>query len=126
VNLLRQLGGVVFRHTLQNAFHKNTGGIIGDVLSCRYNADTVLLELSLVDGAVIAVSGKAVKLIDNDGIEGVLIAVGDHSLELRTVVICAALCSVDALAYDGVAVVCGEFVAGLELTFNGLLALAVA
>ena len=34
VDLLRQLGGVVFRHTFQNAFHKNTGGIIGDILSC--------------------------------------------------------------------------------------------
>ena len=54
------------------------------------------------------------------------VAVCNHPLELSTVVVGAALCSVDVLAYDGVAVVCGEFVAGLELTFNGLLTLAVA
>ena len=126
VDLLRQLGGVVFRHTFQNTFHKNTGGIICDVLSCRDNADSVLLELSFVDGAVIAVSGKAVKLIDKNGIEGVLVAVCNHSLELSAVVIGAALCSVDVLAYNGIAVVCGEFVAGLELAFDRLLTLTVA
>ena len=49
-----------------------------------------------------------------------LVAVRDHPLELCAVVVGAALRSVDVLAYDGVAVVCGEFVAGLELTFNGL------
>ena len=75
---------------------------------------------------VIAVSGKAVKLIDNYGIKGVFIAVRDHPLELSTVVIGTALCSVNVLTYDGVTVVCGEFVAGLELTFNGLFTLAVA
>ena len=32
VDFLRQLGGIVFRHTLQNTFHKNTGGIIGDIV----------------------------------------------------------------------------------------------
>ena len=125
MDFLRQLGGVV-PHTSQNAFHKNTGGIIGDVLSCRYNADTVLLELSLVDGAVIAVAGKAVKLIDNDIIEGVLVAIGNHPLELSSIVVGATLCAVDILAYDGIAVVCGEFVAGLELAFDRLLTLAMA
>lgn len=55
-----------------------------------------------------------------------LVAVCDHPLKLCAVVIGAALCSVDVLTYDGVAVICGEFVAGLELTFKGLLSLAVA
>ena len=72
------------------------------------------------------VSGKAIKLIDNDGIEGVLVAVCNHPLKFGAVVIGAALCSVDVLTYDGVAVVCGEFVASFELTLNGLLTLAVA
>ena len=61
-----------------------------------------------------------------DSIEGVFVAVCDHPLKLSAVVVGAALRSVDVLAYDGIAVVCGEFVAGLELTFNRLLALAVA
>ena len=47
-------------------------------------------------------------------------------MKLSAVVVGAALCSVDVLAYNGVDIVRGEFVAGLELTFNGLLTLAVA
>ena len=45
---------------------QSTGGITGDVLSCGDNTYTVFLDLGLVDGTVVTLSGKAVKLIDND------------------------------------------------------------
>ena len=57
---------------------------------------------------------------------GLLVAVSNHSLKLRTVVVGATLRSVDVPAHDRIAVVCSKFAAGLELTFDRLLTLAVA
>ena len=45
-----------------------------------------------------------------------LVTVCDHPLKISAVVVGATLRSVVVLAYDGIAVVCGEFVAGFELT----------
>ena len=86
MDLLGQFGGVVFCHTLQHTFHQNARSVISDVFFGRDNTDIVLLELGLVDGAVITVSRKAVKLINENGIKGVMIAVGNHTLKLGTIV----------------------------------------
>lgn len=73
-----------------------------------------------------SVSGKTVKLIDNDGIQCVFVTVCNQPLKLSTVVVGTALRPVNMHAYDGVAVVCREFIAGLKLAFIRLLPLTAA
>ena len=44
------------------------------------------IQLGLVPGTVIAVSGKAVELPDNDDVKDATLTVLDHLLELRAVI----------------------------------------
>ena len=124
--LLGQLRRVVFGHALQHALHQNAAGVVADVLPCGDHPNTVLFQLGLVDGAVIAVPGEAVKLIDQHTLKNVLVAVGNHALELGPAVRRAALRPVDVFANHDMSVVLGELVAGLKLALDGLFCLAVA
>ena len=47
---------------------------------------------------VVTISGKAVKLIDKYAFKGVLVAVGNHALELQPIICCSALRTVDILS----------------------------
>src|SRR5699024_6738544 len=77
-------------------------------------------------GAVIAVAGKTVKLVHKDALKGVLVAVGNHPLELGPAVSRSALCPVNILANDNVIMASGVLIAGLELSLDGLFGLTVA
>ena len=87
---------------------------------------TPFFQLGFIDGAVIAVPGKAVKPIDQNALKGVLVAVGNHALELGPAVRGAALRPVNVLSDHDMAVVFGILIASLELSLDGLLGLTVA
>ena len=124
--LLGQLRRVVFGHAFQHALHQNAAGVVADIFPGGDYPDTVLFQFGLVDGAVIAVPGEAVKLVDKNALEDVFVAVGDHTLELGPAVRRAALRPVDVFANHDMSIVLGELVAGLKLALDGLLRLAVA
>ena len=124
-DLLRQFRRVVFRHTLQYALHQNTAGIVADVFPGGDDPDAVLFQLGLVDGTVIAVPGKAVKLVNKDTFKRVLVTVGNHPLKLGPAVCGTALCAVDVLSNHDVPIVLGKLMASLKLSLDGLLRLAV-
>ena len=126
MDLLRKLHGVVFRHTFQNALHQDAGSVVRNILFGRQHPNTVLFQLRLVDSTVIAVAGKTVQLIYQNALKGVPVAVGDHPLKFGTVVRGAADGSIDILSDNGIMIRLRIFIAHLELSFNGLLRLAVA
>lgn len=74
-NLLGELRGVILGHTFQHACHQNAAGVIADILPCGDHPHAILFQSCLVDGTVIAVAGKAVKLVYKDALKGVLVAV---------------------------------------------------
>ena len=124
-NLLGELCRVILSHTLQHAFHQDTAGIIADILPCGDYPHAILFQLCLVDGAVVSVAGKTVKLIYKNALKGVLVTVGNHPLKLNPAVSCSALGTVNVLPNNEVAVVSGILIASLELPLDGLLRLAM-
>ena len=92
----------------------------------RENSHAVGFQLAFVHGTVIAVSGEAVKLVHDDRLKGLVPAVGDHSLKLRTVGSCAADRTVDVLSDDVDALRRCKRLAFPKLPLNGLLSLPVA
>ena len=86
----------------------------------------VLLQLGLVPGAVIAVSGKAVKFPDQHDVKQLLIAVFYHLLKLRAVIRLSRNGTVDVVLDDGDAVLLSIRRAFTNLTFDGFFTLVVA
>ena len=114
--------GITFQHRLQNdAFRP-----LGDDLGGRHELDTVLLQLGLVPGTVVAVSGKAVELPDNDDVKDATLTVFDHLLELRAVVRFCRNGTVNVVLYHREAVLFRIGGAFPDLTFNGFFTLAVS
>ena len=125
-NLLGKLRRVVFSHTFQNTFHQNAAGIITDIFPCGDHSHTVLFQFCFVDGAVVAVARKAVKLIYKNALKGMFVTVGNHPLKLGTAVGGSTLGTVNVLPNNEIAVVFGILIAGMELSLNRLLGLAMA
>ena len=86
----------------------------------------VLLQLGLVPGAVIAVSGKAVKFPDQHDVKQLLIAVFYHLLKLRAVIRLSRNGTVDVVLDDGDAVLLSIRRAFTNLTLDGFFTLVVA
>ena len=86
----------------------------------------VLLQLGLVPGAVIAVSGKAVKFPDQHDVKQLLVAVFDHLLELRAIICFSRDGTINVVLDDGDVVLFGIGRAFTNLTLNGFFALVVA
>ena len=126
MDLLRKLHGIIFRHTFQNTLHQDAGSVVRNILLGRQHPDTVLFQLCLVDGTVIAVAGKTVQLIYQNALKGVPVAVGDHPLKFGTVVRGAADGPVNIFSDNSIMIRLRIFIAHLELSLNGLLRLAVA
>ena len=103
-NLLRQVGGVVFRHTFQHGFQQNTVRSIGDTFRSGHHSDPVLFQSGLVAGAVVSVAGEPVQLPDEYHIEQALAAVLYHILKLRAVVRLGRKGPVDIVAQNGDAI----------------------
>ena len=124
-DLLGKVGGVVFRITFQNRFQNDTLRPFGDDLGSRHELDTVLLQLGLVPGAVIAVPGKAVKFPDQHDVKQLLIAVFYHLLKLRAVVRFGRDGTVNVVLDDGDAILFRIGSAFTNLAFNGFFALVI-
>ncbi len=125
-NLFGKVGRVVFRIALQNRLQNDALRPLGDDFCGRHELDTVLLQLGLVPGAVIAVSGKAVKFPDQHDVKQLLIAVFYHLLELRAVVCLGRDGTVNIVFDHSDAVLFGIGGAFTNLTFDRFFALVVA
>ena len=113
--------GITFQHRLQNdAFRP-----LGDDLGGRHELDTVLLQLGLVPGTVVAVPGKAVKLPDQHDIKQLFVAVFYHLLKLRAVVRLGRDGTVNVVLDDGDAILFRIGRALPNLTFDGFFALVI-
>lgn len=85
--VLGQIGGVVFRHGFQQPFQDNALRAIRDVLLHGHDLDAVLLQLRLIDGAVVPVAGEPVQLPDDHHFKLLLGGVLDHALETRALIL---------------------------------------
>ena len=124
-NLFSKVGRVVLRIALQHRFQNDALRSFGDDLGGRHKLDTVLLELGLIPGTVVAVPGKTVQLPDQHNIKQLLVAVLDHLLELRAVVRLGGDSTVNIVLDDGDAVFLGISRAFPDLAFDGFFALVV-
>ena len=118
----RVIFGVAFQHRLQN----NALRASRNDFRCRYQFHAVSLQLSLVPGTVVAVSGKTVQLPDQHNVKQLLVAVFDHLLELRAVVRLGRDSTVNVMLHHREAVLFRIGGAFPDLTFNGFFALAIS
>ena len=124
-NLFGKVGRVVFCIALQNRFQNDTLWPLGDDLRSRHELDTVLLQLGLIPGTVVAIPGKAVKFPDQNNIKQLLVAVLYHLLELRAIVRLGGDSTVNIVLDDGDAIFLGISRAFPDLAFDGFFALVV-
>ena len=124
-DLFSKVGGVVFCIALQHRFQNDALRSLGDDLGGRHELDTILLQLGLVPGTVVAVPGKTVQLPDQHNIKQLLVAVLNHPLELRAVVRLGGDSTVNIVLDDGDAVFLGISRAFPDLAFDGFFALVV-
>ena len=125
-DLLGKVGGVVFRITFQHRFQNDALRPLGDDLGGRHELDTILLQLGLVPSTVVAVSGKAVELPDNDDVKDATLTVLDHLLELRAVIGLGGDGTVNVMLHHREAVLLRIGGAFPDLTFNGFFALTIS
>ena len=118
-----QLGAVVLGQGFHQALNDDALGT-GDVaLGGIEDLHTVVPELFLIDGAVVAVAGQAVGFPADHGVKGVRRTVGHQLLEGRAVIGFAADMAVYILAQDGHAVGAGAGLAVPTLALDALLGL---
>ena len=124
-DLFRQVSGIILGITFQHRFQNDALRPLGDDLGGRHELDTVLLQLGLVPGTVVAVPGKAVQLPDQHDVKQLFIAVLNHLLELRAVVRLGRDGTVNVVLDDGDAVLFRIGSAFTNLAFNGFFALVI-
>ena len=124
-DLFSKVGRVVLRIALQHRFQNDALRSFGDDLGGRHKLDTVLLELGLIPGTVVAVPGKTVQLPDQHNVKQLLVAVLNHLLEFRAVVRFGGDSTVNIVLDDGDAVFLGISRAFPDLAFDGFFALVV-
>ena len=124
-NLFSKVGRVVLRIALQHRFQNDALRSFGDDLGGRHKLDTVLLELGLIPGTVVAVPGKTVQFPDQHNVKQLLVAVLNHLLEFRAVVRFGGDSTVNIVLDDGDAVFLGISRAFPDLAFDGFFALVV-
>ena len=124
-DLLGKVCRIILRIALQHRFQNDALRSFGDDLGGRHKLDTVLLELGLIPGTVVAVPGKTVQLPDQHNVKQLLVAVLNHLLELRAVVRFGGDSTVNIVLDDGDAVFLGISRAFPDLAFDGFFALVV-
>ena len=124
-DLLGKVSGIILGITFQHRFQNDALRSLGDDLGGRHELDTVLLQLGLVPGTIIAVSGKTVELPDQHDVEQLFVAVFYHLLELRAIVRFGRDGTVDIVLDDGDAVLLRIGSAFTNLAFNGFFALVI-
>ena len=125
-DLFGKVGRVVLRIALQHRFQNDALRPLGDDLRSRHELDTILLQLSLIPCAIVAVPGKTVELPDQHDVEQLLVAVFYHLLELRAIVRLSRDGTVNIVLDDGDAVLFSIGGAFTNLTFDRFFALIVA
>ena len=121
-----QLGAVILSQSFHQALNDDALGT-GDVaLGGIEDLHTVVPELFLIDGAVVAVAGQTVGFPADHGVKDVRGAVGHQLLEGGAVIGFAADVAVYILAQDGHAVGAGVGLAVPALALDALLGLAAA
>ena len=113
--------GIAFQHRLQN----DTLRPLGDDLGGRHELDTVLLQLGLIPGAVVAVPGKTVQFPDQNDVKQLSVAVLYHLLKLRAIVRLGRDGTVDVVLNDGDAVFLCISRTFTNLAFDGFFTLVV-
>ena len=71
-DLLGKVSGIILGITFQHRFQNDALRPLGDDLGGRHELDTILLQLGLVPGTVVAVPGKTVKLPDQHNVKQLL------------------------------------------------------
>ena len=104
------------QHTIEGCILLNGG---------RHELDTILLQLGLVPGTVVAVPGKTVKLPDQHNVKQLFVAVFYHLLKLRAVVRFGRDGTVNVVLDDGDAILFRIGSAFTNLAFNGFFALVI-
>ena len=120
-----EFGGIVFRHADKHTLHHNAFRPLRNGFHGRHQMDTVLFQLVLVVHGIVAISGKAVELPDQNHIEDFLRAVLYHVLELRAVIRLGRIGTVNVSADHSDAVLLGVVLAVAQLSLNGRFALTV-
>ena len=124
-NFFSEVGRVVFRIAFQHRFQNDAFRPLGNDFRSRHKLDTVLLQLGLVPGTVVAVSGKAVKFPDQHNVKQLFVTVLDHLLELRAVVRLGRDGTVNVVLDDSDIVFLGIRRTFTDLTLDGFFALVV-
>ena len=125
-DLFRQVSRVVFGVAFQHRFQNNALRASRNDFRCRYQFHAVSLQLSLVPGTVVAVSGKAVELPDNDDVKDAAFAVFDHLLELRAVIGLGGDGTVNVMLHHREAVLFRIGGAFTNLAFDGFFSLTIS
>ena len=124
-DLLGKVSGIILGITFQHRFQNDALRPLGDDLGGRHKLDTILLQLGLVPGTVVAVSGKAVQFPDQHNVEQLLVAVLDHLLKLWTVVRLGRDGTVNIVLDDGDAILFRIGRTFPDLAFDGFFTLVV-
>ena len=124
-DLFRQVSGIILGITFQHRFQNDALRSLGDDLGGRHELDTVLLQLGLVPGTVVAVPGKTIQLPDQHDVKQLLVTVLNHLLKLRAVVRLGRDSTVNVVLDDGDAIFLGISRAFPDLAFDGFFALVV-
>ena len=124
-NLFGKVGRVVFCIALQNRFQNDAFRPLGNDFRSRHKLDTVLLQLGLVPGTVVAVPSKTVEFPDQNDVKQLLVAVLYHLLELRAVVRLDRDGTVNVVLDDSDAVFLSIRRAFPNLAFDGFFTLVV-
>ena len=125
-DLLGKVCRIILGITFQHRFQNDTLRPFGDDLGSRHELDTVLLQLGLVPGTVVAIPGKAVKFPDQHDVKQLFVAVLDHLLELRAVVRLGRDGTVNVVLDHRNAILFGIGRTFTNLAFNGFFTLVVA
>ena len=124
-DLLGKVSGIILGITFQHRFQNDAFRPLGDDLGGRHELDTILLQLGLVPGTVVAVPGKTVKLPDQHNVKQLFVAVFYHLLKLRAVVCLGRDGTVNVVLDDGDAILFRIGSAFTNLAFNGFFALVI-
>ena len=124
-DLLGKVSGIILGITFQNRFQNDTLWPLGDDLRSRHELDTVLLQLGLIPGTVVAIPGKAVKFPDQNNIKQLLVAVLYHLLELRAIIRLGRDGAVNVVLDDSDVILFGIGRAFTNLAFDGFFALVI-
>jgi len=121
-----QVSRIILGIALKNGFQNDALRPFGDNLGSRHELDTVLLQLGLIPGTIIAVPGKTVKFPDKHNVKQLFVTVLYHVLELWAVVRLGRDGTVNVVLDHRDAVFLGISRTFPNLAFDGFLTLVIA